>query len=205
MREGLLFDLLGRIHHADVRDETIRRAMARHSVDAGQAGRVERTALALLERVAADWDLDSEEARRLLAWAARLHEIGISVSWSGHHKHGAYLVRNSDMPGFSRQEQELIAALIQGHRRRLPKEAFDALPPSRAPLALELCVLLRLAARLNRSRSPRPLPRLGLRVRRLRVELTFPAGWLDEHALTRADLEEEARIVAEAGVELVIG
>jgi exopolyphosphatase/guanosine-5'-triphosphate,3'-diphosphate pyrophosphatase len=205
MREGLLFDLLGRIHHADVRDETIRRAMQRYAVDVEQAGRVERTALLLLDRAAVDWGLESSEARQLLSWAARLHEIGLSISWSGYHKHGAYLVQNSDMPGFSRQEQELLAALIQGHRRRLAEDAFATLPPLRTPLVLKLCVLLRLAARLNRSRSPRPLPVLRLRVRKLRVELLFPSDWLEGHALTRADLEEEARILADVGVELVIG
>ncbi|MEO6708438.1 MAG: Ppx/GppA phosphatase family protein, partial [Planctomycetota bacterium] len=186
MREGLLFDLLGRIHHADVRDETIRRAMARYAVDVEQAGRVERTALTLFDRAAGDWNLGAGDARRLLSWAARLHEIGLSVSWSGYHKHGAYLVANGDMPGFSRQDQELLAALIQGHRRKLGPASFANLPALRAPLALELCVLLRLAARLNRSRSPRPLPPLRLRVRKLRVELIFPTDWLEGHALTRA-------------------
>ncbi len=205
LREGLLFDLLGRIHHADVRDETIRRAMQRYAVDVEQAGRVERTALILLDRAAVDWSLESSEARRLLSWAARLHEIGLSISWSGYHKHGAYLVLNSDMPGFSRQEQELLAALILGHRRKLAEAVSLNLPPLRAPLVLKLCVLLRLAARLNRSRSPRPLPPLRLRVRRLRVELYFPPDWLEGHALTRADLEEEARILADVGVELVVG
>ena len=204
LREGLLFDLLGRIHHADVRDETIRRWMQRYGVDTEQAARVERTALLLLDRAADDWGLDSAEARRLLGWAARLHELGLSVNWSGYHKHGAYLVANGEMPGFSRQDQELVAALIQGHRRKLSDEVFAGLPPLRAPLALKLCVLLRLAARLNRSRSPRPLPALRLRVRKLRLDLAFPPNWLEEHALTRADLEEEARILADVGVELAL-
>jgi exopolyphosphatase/guanosine-5'-triphosphate,3'-diphosphate pyrophosphatase len=119
LREGLLFDLLGRNHHADVRDQTIRSTMQRYAVDQEQAARVERTALGLLRQVAADWELEPEESRRLLSWAARLHEIGLSISWSGYHKHGAYLVSNSDMPGFSRQEQALLAALILGHRRNL--------------------------------------------------------------------------------------
>ncbi len=205
MREGILFDLLGRIHHDDVRDETVRRWMQRYAIDAEQAGRVERSALFLLDRAAEDWSLESSEARRLLSWAARLHELGLSVSWSGYHKHGAYLVANGDMPGFSRQEQTLLAALILGHRRNLSEAVFANLPPQRMALALKLCVLLRLAARLNRSRSPRPLPALRLRIRKMRIELFFPTDWLEGHALTRADLEDEARILADVGVELVVG
>ena len=205
MREGLLFDLLGRNHHADVREQTIRAAMQRYAVDLEQAARVERTALQLLDSSAEDWELEPNEARRLLSWAARLHEIGLSVSWSGYHKHGAYLVANGDMHGFSRQEQELLAALILGHRRKLTEESLAHLPPLRAALALKLCVLLRIAARLNRSRSPRPLPLMRLRVRRMRVELSFPADWLEDHALTRADLGEEARILAGLGIEFIVG
>lgn len=205
LREGLLFDLLGRIHHTDVRDETIRRWMSRTGIDVEQAARVERTALFLLDRAAQEWSLEAVEARRLLGWAARLHELGLSVNWTGYHKHGAYLVANGDMPGFSRQDQELIAALILGHRRKLTHENFAHLPELRAPLALKLCVLLRLAARLNRGRSPRPLPAIRPRFKKLRAELLFPTGWLDGHALTRADLEDESRILAEVGVELLIG
>ncbi|MBK8179077.1 MAG: Ppx/GppA family phosphatase [Planctomycetes bacterium] len=205
MREGLLFDLLGRIHHADVRDESVRRWMQRYGIDVEQASRVERTAAYLLERVAADWGLESPENRRLLSWAARLHELGLSVNWSGYHKHGAYLVLHGDLPGFSRQEQALLASLILGHRRKLSEETFAGMAGLRAPLALKLCVLLRLAARLNRSRSPRPLPPLRLRVRKLAIELLFPPDWLEGHALTRADLEEEARILADVGVVLSVG
>lgn len=205
MREGLLFDLLGRIHHSDVRDETIRRTMQRYAIDVEQAGRVERTALWLFERAAGEWGLVAEDAKHLLSWSARLHELGLFVNWSGFHKHGAYLVEHMELPGFSRQDQEMIAVLVGSHRRKLATAAFENLTPLRAALALKLCVLLRLSARLHRSRSPRPLPALRLSVRRLRFELRFPPDWLEDHALTRADLEEEARILSDVGVELVLG
>ena len=109
LREGVLYDLLGRVRREDARDRTVQRMMERYQVDVEQAARVERTALQLFELVSKKWELD-EEARHLLVWSARLHEVGLAVAYSGHHKHGAYLVANSDMTGFSRDDQELVEA-----------------------------------------------------------------------------------------------
>jgi len=204
LREGLLYDLLGRMRHEDARERTIRQFTQRYHVDNEQAGRVEHTALACLEQVARRWGLRDPEHRRLLTWAARVHEMGLSVNYSGYHKHGAYIAEHADMPGFSREDQQVLAALVGGHRRKLPMEVFRELPPARSRDALALCVLLRLAVTLNRIRSARevPAPRLSAQGHRLR--LRFPRGWLRQHPLTRADLDEEAALLRTAGVRLQV-
>lgn len=204
MREGLLYDLLGRIRHEDVRDQTIRQFCQRYNVDADQASRVERLALQCLDQVCEGWSLEPATARQLMSWAARLHEIGLSVAYSGYHKHSAYLVANSDMPGFSRADQELLAAMLLGQRKKLAREVFAGLPPSEVELALRLTVILRLAVRLSRSRSPRPLPAFSVTARRSTLELGFPADWIEGHPLTHADLLEEADKLKEVGVELKV-
>jgi exopolyphosphatase/guanosine-5'-triphosphate,3'-diphosphate pyrophosphatase len=204
LQEGVLYDLLGRIQHEDVRDQTVRVFAERYQVDREHAARVERTALGFLDQVAKAWELGDASLRRLVAWAARLHEIGISVSYGGYHKHGAYLATHSDMPGFSREDQEMLAALIRLHRRRLGEDVLDALPVARRTEALRLAVLLRLGVRLNRSRSPRALPRIRAAADGRQLELSFPATWLEGHPLTRAELEEEAAYLAEARMRLVI-
>ncbi|TAH38096.1 MAG: exopolyphosphatase [Planctomycetota bacterium] len=202
MREGLLYDLLGRIQHEDARDQTIRRMSQRYQVDLEQAARVERTALGLLRQVAGDWGLEGHELLHLLSWAARLHEIGLSIAYSGYHKHSSYLILSSDMPGFSREDKEMLAALVLGQRRKLGAERVPFLGPARVPAALRLSLLLRLAVRLNRSRSPDAAPRVKMQVEDEDVRLSFPDGWLDSHPLTRADLEEEAAYVRGAGFKL---
>ena len=201
LREGLLHDLIGRFRHEDVREQSVRHACERLSVDMNHARRVERTAIAAFRQVAEDWGLD-DEARRHLAWAARLHEIGLSVAHAGYHKHGAYLVENADLAGFSRPEQMLLAALIRSHRRKLDAEVFEGVPGTEAHDALRLCALLRLAVVLNRGRSPRALPRFTLEDRRKGLELALPARWLDRHPLTHADLEDEAVHLEGAGIRL---
>jgi exopolyphosphatase/guanosine-5'-triphosphate,3'-diphosphate pyrophosphatase len=204
MREGLLYDLLGRIRHEDVRDGTIRQFCQRYHVDMGQASRVERIALHCLEQVAAAWSIDLEHGRQVLGWAARLHEIGLSIAYAGYHRHSAYLVANSDMPGFSRADQDLLAAMLLGQRKKLTRDVFSPLPAASHESALRLCVLLRLAVRLARSRSPRPLPPFTVTARKSALELSFPADWIEGHPLTLADLAEEADKLQGVGFELKV-
>ena len=202
LREGVLYDLLGRIRHEDVRDRTIRALSERYHVDADQAERVERTALRCLDQVAESWKLEPDGAAQLLTWAARMHEIGLALSHSGHHKHGGYILEHSDMPGFSRQDQLRLAALVRAHRRKLARAVFAEFPEAAAETLLRLCVLLRIAVRLHRTRSPKSLPGFRLRTVPAGLELCFPAAWLEKHPLTSADLEEEDTLLTEGGLRL---
>jgi exopolyphosphatase/guanosine-5'-triphosphate,3'-diphosphate pyrophosphatase len=203
MREGALFDLFGRRHDGDARESTIERFAEGYQVDRRQAERVERTALALLDQVARPWNIEQAFLRQLTSWAARLHEVGLALSYSGYHKHGQYLLANSDLPGFSRDEQELLGTFVRYHRRPLEKPWLKALAAQdNGRGILRALVLLRLAVLLNRSRPVElpPLPALTPSSSGLRV--AFPPGWLDAHPLTREDLGEEARELSPAGVTL---
>lgn len=202
LREGLVYDLLGRIGHEDVRDATIREYADRYHVDLEQAARVERTALAFMRTAAPAWGLDTDSARRFLAWASRLLEIGLSISYNGYHKHSAYIVAHADMPGFSREDQELLASMLIAHRRKIGDAYFSGLPEDHAWLAKCLSVLLRISVRLHRGRRARALPRIQLSVKKNRLELKFPRRWLDKHPLTRADLEDERARLHVVGFEM---
>jgi exopolyphosphatase/guanosine-5'-triphosphate,3'-diphosphate pyrophosphatase len=201
LREGVLYDLMGRIAHEDVRDRTIRWFMDHYQVDSEQAQRVADTAVSLLQQATRYWEIDEQWAAQLLSWAARLHEIGLPISHTGYHKHGGYLIKYSHMAGFSRDEQRMLAALVTNQRRKLHREELDSIDPARVEDVLELCVLFRLAVRLNRGRDA-TVPQCVLKVKRERLKLHFPEGWLEEHPLTAAALEEEAHFLAAAGFEL---
>jgi exopolyphosphatase/guanosine-5'-triphosphate,3'-diphosphate pyrophosphatase len=191
MRDGLLYDLIGRLTDEDARDRTVRAMQGRYHVDTVQAERVERTARHLLAQVADEWQLDDPLAEQLLAWAARLHEIGLDVSHSRYHQHGAYLLEHADMPGFPREEQRLLSRLVGGHRRKLSIEGFDKLLPPWDRRVLNLIVLLRLAVLLHRGRGRAPLPEVTLVPKGRTLEIRFPMRWLREHPLTVADLSQE--------------
>ncbi len=204
LREGLIFDLLGRIEHEDIRQYTVDALAGRCQVDDGQGERVKQTALALLAEVADSWALQDDEFRNTLGWAAQLHEVGLCIAHNQYHKHGAYLLEHSDLFGFTRQEQRLLAAIVRGHRRKFPSSVFNALPAPEQSAAQRLCLLLRLAVRLHRERSERPLPELHLKAKNKGLTLAFPANWLDEHPLTQADFKEEIAFLKAAGWRLKI-
>ncbi|MFO1408109.1 MAG: exopolyphosphatase [Steroidobacteraceae bacterium] len=202
LREGLLYDLLGRLTDEDARVRSVRAMESRFHVDSAQADRVESTALALLRQVRDPWGLDEPLAEPALRWAARLHEAGLDIAHAQYHRHGAYLLEHADMPGFPREEQRLLAALVGAHRRKLDLSPCESLVPPWHLKAAFLIVLLRLAVLLHRGRGPRALPRLEVGARGRNLDIGFPKGWLEEHPLTEADLEQEAEWLRAAGFRL---
>jgi exopolyphosphatase/guanosine-5'-triphosphate,3'-diphosphate pyrophosphatase len=204
LREGLLYDLLGRIQHEDVRERTIRWLAERNGVDLEHSARVERTAVYCLNQVATAWGLDRAEAGQYLTWASRLHEIGLEISHTGYHRHGAYIVENADMPGFSKHEQTLLSVIVQTHRRKLRPEDFQKAPEEKRDFVLRASLVFRLACCLNRSRSTEALPEFGLDAKKSTLTLRLPKTWFDANPLTLADLEEEKERLRAVDVELVI-
>jgi exopolyphosphatase/guanosine-5'-triphosphate,3'-diphosphate pyrophosphatase len=203
MREGLLYDMVGRYTDEDARDRTVRGMQQRYHVDFAQAERVEATALSFLEQTREACKLQGDPAADLaLKWAARLHEIGLDVSHSGYHRHGAYLLENADMPGFSREEQRLLARMVGSHRRKLALEGLEELVPPWDRNAVSLIIILRLAVLLHRGRSPEALPPITLSAGSKSLEAHFPARWLKDHPLTSADLQHEVIHLRAAGLRL---
>jgi exopolyphosphatase/guanosine-5'-triphosphate,3'-diphosphate pyrophosphatase len=202
MREGLLYDMLGRYKREDARERTVRAMQQRYHVDIAQAERVEATARNFLEQTREAWKLEEPFAHLALKWTARLHEIGLDVSHSGYHRHGAYLLENADMPGFPREEQRLLARVVGAHRRKLMLEGVEELVPPWDRSAVYLIALLRLAVLLHRGRSSTALPPLELSATPRSLEMRFPAGWLRDHPLTSADLQQEVDYLRMSGFRL---
>ena len=202
LREGLLYELVGHIQHIDIRDSTIQAVMQRFGVERKQASRVEATARALLRQVAANWGLDDPEHTLMLNWASRLHEIGLVISHSSFHKHGAYILANADLPGFSRQQQAVLAALVRVHRRRFVDSEFTRLSPQIVEAAKRLAVLLRLSVLLHRGRSGSHKPPMKIAATDAAIHVDFPHEWLVGHPLTEAEIEREAEYLAAAGFTL---
>jgi len=202
MREGLLYDLVGRITHQDVRDATVEAAMSRWGVDVEQAQRITNTVETLCHSACEQWSVDVEQLAPLLKWASMLHEIGLQVSHNNYHKHGAYILQNADMQGFSRQEQALLAALVLSHRSKLRVDAFKQLMKPFVKAGKHMCVILRLAVLLHRGRTDQPIPDIDMTISNKDINLRFPDNWLDEHSMTLADLIKEIKYLDDAGYRL---
>ena len=203
MREGLLYDLIGRQDRGrDTRASSVKALADRYHVDPQQARRVEDTAVKCLRMVASAWKLDEGDDALWLRWAARLHEIGLDIAHSNYQKHGAYIIAHADIAGFSYQEQHLLGLLVLAHRRKFPTKAVKAVKSIWGKKAERLAVLLRLVTLMHRSRSATALPDFKLDGGKKRLSLQMPRGWLDAHPLTRADLERERQYLEQVDVML---
>ncbi|MEW6314508.1 MAG: exopolyphosphatase [Pseudomonadota bacterium] len=196
LRQGVLYDMLGRFHQRDMRETTVAEFMRRYHVDAAQAKRVETLSLKLLGQLPEH--TDGKDFKQLMSWAARLHEIGISVAHTSYHKHSAYIIKNADMPGFSRMEQARLSLLVLAHRGNLQKMREQ--PVARSDWGLVMP--LRLAVLFCRSRNDVRLPALRLEASRASFRLTLSAQWLAQNPLTAAALHEESREWKSLGMEL---
>ena len=200
LRLGVLYDLLGRFHHHDMRDATVQQFKQRYQVDVRQVERVERTAMAMLGQLIRVDSPEHESDVRLLRWAVALHEIGISIAHGGFHKHGAYIVRYADMPGFSKMDQERLALLLLGQRGKLEK--LPLAPAGDSFWRLVFCI--RMAVLLHRPRDDHPMPLFFVRQLGLGFQIELPADWLPANPLSAAALADEALIWQKIGSGLRI-
>jgi exopolyphosphatase/guanosine-5'-triphosphate,3'-diphosphate pyrophosphatase len=200
MRQGILYDMLGRFHHHDMRDTTVTQFAKRYHVDARQARRIETLALALLRQLSLDLHTDPEYPLHLLSWAARLHEIGLTVAYSGYHKHSAYILTHADMPGFSRMEQGRLSLLVLAHRGNMEKMKGQITNS----LDLAMVMALRLAVLFHRSRSDVRLPPIEAHYDGKRFQLSLDPEWLADSPLTVEALKEEIKEWKKLGIALDI-
>ncbi len=189
LRLGVLYDLLGRYHHHDLRDATVTAFMARYQVERRHSEAVAGTATHLLAAIDPRTTEEDSLDRRFLDWAARLHEIGVSVAHSSYHKHSAYIIANADMPGFSRMDQARLSRIVLAHRGKLARVA--AIEPDSPDWELIAC--LRLAALFHRARDGRGVPPVSLARDGRSFVLAVKESWLRKLPLTAAALEEEQR------------
>ncbi len=145
LRMGVLWDLYLRERKRDRRQDSVRRFMKRFAVDEARASKAASNSLALYGQTVQNGALE-----RMLGWAGKLHEVGMAVSHTGFHKHGAYLALNADLPGFTTHEQHLLSVLLLAQKGNLRKvqEAVSDHEVARAVVALRLGILL-MHARLD--------------------------------------------------------
>lgn len=188
LRQGVLYDILGRKLQQDMRQFTVQQLMHRYTVDKLHAERVSTLATDILKQIASG---SEEEMQTLIChvdWASQLHEIGLTISHNGYHKHSAYILRNADMPGFSKPEQEAIANIVLGHTGKLGKLA-NVVNYENQWLAV---LALRLATLFYRRRVVEAVPNFKITRKDNHLRVQLPQRWLHDHPLTEYSLETES-------------
>ncbi|MBP2279484.1 exopolyphosphatase/guanosine-5'-triphosphate,3'-diphosphate pyrophosphatase [Psychrobacter sp. PL19] len=201
LREGVMYDMLGRFASEDVRDRSVLALIKRYSVDKKQARQVVRTSRHLLKQVQNDLQLTSDDAD-VLRRAAYLHEIGLAISHSNYHRHSAYLLENSDIPGFSQVDQKRMAQLMLSHRRKLKGDMLEKTCLIGGNQLVYLCLLLRLAVLAHHSRSEYDLPQMQLIVTDTNCWQITVSTDKKHYAFLYSDLCAEIEQFAKWGVKL---
>lgn len=187
LRLGVLYDLLGRRQHDDMRPVTVAQFVRRYAVDQLQADRVSALGKKLFQSIATGSLEERDEGANLVAWAGQLHEIGLSIAHNGYHRHSAYIVTHADMQGFSRRDQARLAALVLGHTGKLPK----LMPHVRTKSDWWGVLALRLAVLIHRRRTESHDVPVSLRRKGDGVQIAVPGDWLDAHPLTEYSIRQE--------------
>lgn len=203
MREGILYDMAGRLGGVDPRELSIDALMERYGVDKAQAARVERTALNLFKQVSRAWKLGPDE-QALLSWAARVHECGLAIAHSQFQIHGAYILQNSDIVGFTYQEQQQLACIVRNQRRSVSRSSLAALPDRLRLSTRRLVLLLRLAVLIHRARDAEVIKRKKASAKAAVFTLELSSKWLEARPLLKTDLESEPDDLKGLGIKLNI-
>jgi exopolyphosphatase/guanosine-5'-triphosphate,3'-diphosphate pyrophosphatase len=198
LRLGVLYDLLGRSQHEDMRRISVEQTMRRYSVDLEQAKRIGELAIDLWRGLRVGSDEEQQLLEQHLMWAACLHEVGHSISHNSFHKHSAYILSHSDLAGFSRREQQRLAWFALGQQGKLGKL------PAEGRLDAEWAALLcfRIACLMYRRRFGLDLPKLSLERLGGGYQLTVPGDWLARHPLTEHGLMQERQEWGKVGFDL---
>ena len=198
LRQGVLYDLLGRVEHRDMRAATVDQFVRRYHIDEAQAERVKTFAMRLYDSFVPEAEDDPD--RQMLAWAARLCEIGLSIAHAQYHKHSAYVLSNADMPGFSRMEQQRLARLVLAHRGKLGKVQDAGLEGTDWLLVFAL----RIATLLMRSRTDATLPPMRVAGDAGGFTIELPHAWLEDNPLTESASQTESDTWKAVGMILKI-
>jgi exopolyphosphatase/guanosine-5'-triphosphate,3'-diphosphate pyrophosphatase len=208
LTHGLIEDRLR--YQGSVRERSVLKIAQKYQVNSEYSQRVANLVLSLFNQTKGylhHWDC---EERELLWAAAILHNCGLYVNHSAHHKHSYYLIRHAELLGFVETEIEIIANLARYHRGNTPKkkhESFSNLSSKKhRQLVCQLSALLRLAVALDR-RQIGAIARVECEYRPNEKELhlrLFPAQVGDDCALELWSLNYKKGVIEEElGIKLV--
>lgn len=204
LREGLIHDLLGRIYDHDIRSKTVQTLAEHYHTDHEHSDRIRKTAENILNQLDSSCCTTNNKKNitQFLDWAVVLHGIGRNIAHSQYHKHSAYVIQNGDLAGFSRQDQNLLATIVQTHRKKFSLSRFKKLPEPWNKDARMLTIILRIAILLHRNRHTQNTPKFTISIKSNAIEIKFLNDWLSNAPLTQTDLEIEADYLKAANYQL---
>jgi len=204
LREGLVYEMLGNLRRQDVRDRTLSSLLMRYHLDQEQGKRTRKLAGELFDQVAESWKLNAHQAREILLSAAQVHELGLIIGFVDAHRHAAYILKHSPLPGFTPVQKRLLTLLVGNSQGPLHLDEINRMVGFSRRQTASLIRLLRLAILLTAQRMDMQTDTISLSAKGEQLRLTLPSYWREHHPLSEADLETERLAQQVAGWELLI-
>ncbi|MDN3700676.1 guanosine-5'-triphosphate,3'-diphosphate diphosphatase [Vibrio artabrorum] len=202
LREGLAYEMVDELRQEDIRARTIASVQSRYQIDTIYGEQVASLAQSLFEQAGASAWVSEPQAGVLLQTAAKLHEIGLTIDFKKGGEHSAYLLQNSDLPGFTRAQKYYLGELVRRYHEQL-----TSLPEQHAisgTSSKRILRILRLAILLTHRRNPDLEPQVTLTAQEDKLTLSLSEQWLASNPLTAAELEIESNRQTDIGWPLNI-
>jgi exopolyphosphatase/guanosine-5'-triphosphate,3'-diphosphate pyrophosphatase len=202
LREGVLYEMEAHLTHPDIRQRSAESLATRYDVDVEQAKRVLATTMELHQQCKKAWKIDNEELKNMLAWSALLHEVGLQINTRGIQRHSGYILQNIELPGFGQEQQNLLATLTRFYRKKIKVAEIPEFTLLAQEQVYKLIALLRLGVLLNIKRQDDILPIITLKAVGDTLHLQFPDNWLEQKPVFGADIERESHYIQDLGLKL---
>ncbi|UPQ87432.1 exopolyphosphatase [Vibrio sinaloensis] len=204
LREGLLFEMEDSFKRSDIRMRTTENLASKHLVDLDHAAKIKGHARELFQQIHKEVGIKkSSQLVDLLEWSALLHEVGLSISLQAFHRHSTYILRHTYMPGFNREQQQVLAMLVRFQRKALKLNEMEEFSLYDKDDVINLIRVLRIAIILNGQRNEEPIdtPSLTIDGDNWTLSSNDPQ-WLDDNKLLHADFLTEQAYWQNAGWQL---
>lgn len=206
LREGILYDLLGRLKSEDVRQRSITAICKRYHVSEERSKLQVKICSKLARNIQSEKQQLDQEYLKYLLWAAQCCRIGLSINHSQYQSHSAYLIRNSELSGFSIKERKVIAMVVQNQRRKLNFSLFEQLEFSNhhKQQIQQVIFILRLALIIGKNGKPNRSNHVQIAFGKNTIQLNVDQAWLNRHALIRHALFVEKAYWEKQAIDLQI-
>ncbi|MCW8998413.1 MAG: hypothetical protein OQK04_06825, partial [Kangiellaceae bacterium] len=207
LREGILYDLIGRLKAEDIRQRSIQALSHRYHVSEVKSKLYRKICRKLASNIEQGRDsILSPEHLHFLDWAAQCCRIGLSISHSQYHKHSAYLIEHSELSGFTIKERKILSAIVKNHRRKLCLEIFDEtlFDKNQKRAFLTTILILRLTSIIGQNGKNNRSGHIALSIKQDKFAIILDGNWIQKHSLIRQALHLESAYWEKAGIELTL-
>jgi len=191
LREGLLYEMLPNMRLVNIRQRTVSSLIHRFHIDEQHSARVKNQVEYLFDQITASTTLTKNCSFYLLLNACDLVETGLLVEYKHHQKHGAYIIKHADLPGFTHAERKFLVAVIELYKGKIDLDLLISQTAVEFTAAKTLLLILRVAVILCHRRTDDVLPNYQAIFEKNNITLFLPEQWLLNHPLILDELFQE--------------